>query len=130
MLSLPYFLFIEALSPFVELIGYISIITFYILGYLSFEFMIMFFIVAVLWTMWINIGSILLDNLFHRSYKTMRNVLVLCLFGVFEMFGYRQLLVIERVLATFEFKKKGWGHYKRNKINIGSFESLITHQKK
>lgn len=126
MLSIPYFILIEAIGPIIEFIGYITVILFYLLGYLSVEFTLMFFVVAVLWSIWINIGSILIDSLFHRSYKNLKNILSLCLYGIFEMLGYRQLMVIERVFATFEFRRKGWGHFKRDEINVGSFESLIS----
>jgi cellulose synthase/poly-beta-1,6-N-acetylglucosamine synthase-like glycosyltransferase len=128
LLSMPYFTLIEAIGPIIEFIGYITVILFYLLGYLSVEFTLMFFVVAILWSMWINIGSILLDSLFHRSYKSLVSILGLCVYGVFEMLGYRQLMVMERVFATFEFRRKGWGHFSRQEINVGSFESLMSKQ--
>ncbi len=33
-----------------------------------------------------------------------------------EFMGYRQLIVMERLLATFQFWKKGWGKVKRQEI--------------
>lgn len=115
-LAIPYFLLIEVLGPIIEFFGYLTVILFFLLGYLSFEFAIMFFIVAVLWSICINIGSVLLDSLFFKTYKDLKSVLLLCLFSIAEMFGYRQLIVIERVFATFEFRQKGWNHLQRNEI--------------
>lgn len=119
-LAIPYFLLIEVLGPLIEFVGYITVILFFLLGYLSFEFAILFFVVAILWSMWINISSVLLDNIFFRSYRGTANVLMLCLYSVFEMFGYRQLMVMERVFATFEFRKKGWQHVQRNEIKVSN----------
>lgn len=121
--AIPYFLFIEVLGPIFEFVGYITVVLFFLLGYLSIEFAIMFFVVAVLWSISINIGSILLDNLFFRSYRDTKSVLILCLFSIFEMFGYRQLMVMERVFATFEYKRKGWGHFQRSEIKVDTKHS-------
>jgi hypothetical protein len=36
--------------------------------------------------------------------------------GILEFFGYRQLIVTERMIATFQFWRKGWGKPLREKI--------------
>lgn len=115
-LAIPYFLLIEVLGPIIEFFGYITVILFFLLGYLSLEFAIMFFVVAILWSICINIGSVLLDNLFFKTYKNLKNVLLMCFFSILEMFGYRQLMVMERVFATLDFRQKGWNHLQRNEI--------------
>ena len=111
-----YFLFIEALGPIIEFLGYIGVILFYIFGYISKEFAFLFFVVAVLWGMWINVGSILLDDILYKRYKSLKDLLKLSLFGFLEMLGYRQLITMERVIATFEFWRKDWGKAKRQEI--------------
>lgn len=116
LIGYPYFLFIEALGPLIEFIGYIGFILFYIFGLLNREFAILFFTIAFLWGMWINVGSILLDNFIYKRYKNLKEILRLCKFGLLEFFGYRQLIVIERLLATFQFWKKTWGKPKRQEI--------------
>ncbi|MDA8084160.1 MAG: glycosyltransferase [Nitrospiraceae bacterium] len=112
----PYFLFVEALGPLVEFTGYLSFIVFYLFGVISRDFALLFFVIALLWGMWINIGSILLDNLLYRRYKGIGDIIKLCLYGLIEFLGYRQLIVMERLLATFQFWKKGWGKIKRQEI--------------
>lgn len=112
----PYFLFIETLGPLIEFLGYTGFILFFIFGLLSREFAILFFTVAFLWGMWINVGSILLDNFIYKRYKNLGEILKLCMFGLVEFFGYRQLIVIERLIATFQFWKKTWGKPKRQEI--------------
>ncbi len=116
----PYFLFVEGLGPIVEFLGYLAFIPFLLLGILSWQFALLFFIIAILWGMWINIGSVLLDDVLYKRYKSLKDMLKLCLFGFFEMLGYRQLIALDRFIATFAFRKKGWGKPKRHKIEFNS----------
>jgi cellulose synthase/poly-beta-1,6-N-acetylglucosamine synthase-like glycosyltransferase len=111
-----YFLFVEAFGPIIEFLGYTGVIIFFLLGYISREFAFLFFVVSILFGMWINIGSILLDDILYKRYKNLRDLLKLCLFAFLEMLGYRQLITMERVIATFEFWKSDWGKVKRQKI--------------
>lgn len=114
--AFPYFLFVEALGPVIEFSGYIGFIVFYLFGLIDREFALLFFIVAILWGMWLNIGAILMDNLVYRRYQGVRDLLKLTLFGFLEYFGYRQLIVVERVIATLFFWRKGWGKHNRQEI--------------
>ncbi len=111
-----YFLFIEALGPIIEFLGYIGVVLFYLFGYISREFAFLFFVVAILWGMWINVGSILLDDILYKRYKSLKDLLKLSLFGFLEMLGYRQLITMERMVATFEFWRKDWGKARRQEI--------------
>jgi cellulose synthase/poly-beta-1,6-N-acetylglucosamine synthase-like glycosyltransferase len=112
----PYFLFVEALGPIIEFIGYASFVILFLLGYVHREFALLFLLLAVLWGMWLNLGSILLDNLIYHRYRGVSDLLKLSLFALLEFFGYRQLIVVERLIATFQFWKKGWGKQKRQGI--------------
>jgi cellulose synthase/poly-beta-1,6-N-acetylglucosamine synthase-like glycosyltransferase len=112
----PYFMFVEALGPMVEFLGYFGFIIFYLFGFISRDFAFLFFVISILWGMWINFGSVLLDNLMYLRYKGTGDVLKLCFYGLIEFLGYRQLIVMERLLATFQFWKKGWGKAKRQEI--------------
>ncbi len=113
----PYFFFVEALGPTVEFIGYLSVIAFYLTGLLARDFALLFFLVAFLWGSLISTGSVLLDNLMYRRYGRLRDILKLLLFGFLEMFGYRQMIVMERFTATFQFWYRSWGRQRRKKIH-------------
>lgn len=112
----PYFFFIEFLAPTVEFVGYLSVIVFYVTGFLAKDFAILFFMVAFLWGVLISMGSILLDNLMYRRYGRIRDILKLMLYSLLEIFGYRQLIVMERFVATFQFWYRAWGKPKRKNI--------------
>jgi cellulose synthase/poly-beta-1,6-N-acetylglucosamine synthase-like glycosyltransferase len=118
LLGYPYFVFVEALGPLVEFTGYVGVVLFWMFGLLSIEFALLFFTVAVLWGMWINIGSILLDNILYKRYRSLSDILKLCGYSFVEMLGYRQLIAVERLIATFQFWKKGWGKPKRQEIKV------------
>jgi cellulose synthase/poly-beta-1,6-N-acetylglucosamine synthase-like glycosyltransferase len=112
----PYFLFIEALGPTIEFLGYCLFLVFFLLNLISPGFILLFFLLAVVWGVWINMGSIILDNLVYKRYRGVGDLLKLSLFGALEFLGYRQLLVVERFLATIMFWKKEWGKPKRQEI--------------
>jgi cellulose synthase/poly-beta-1,6-N-acetylglucosamine synthase-like glycosyltransferase len=109
----PYFLFIEAFGPAIEFLGYCLFLTLFFMGLINREFVILFFFLAIVWGMWLNLGSIMLDNMIYRRYGSVRDLLKLFLFGLLEFFGYRQLIVVERFIATILFWKKEWGKPKR-----------------
>jgi cellulose synthase/poly-beta-1,6-N-acetylglucosamine synthase-like glycosyltransferase len=112
----PYFLFIEALGPVVEFFGYCLLVVLYFLGWINREFVLLFFFLAILWGMWLNLGSIMLDNMIYRRYGSVGDLLKLFLFGLLEFLGYRQLIVVERFIATILFWKKEWGKPKRQEM--------------
>jgi len=120
----PYFFFIEGLGPSVEFLGYASLVPLYFLGLLNWQFVFLFFLVAILWAMWINIGSILLDNILYKRYKSLKDIMTLCVFGLLEMFGYRQMIAATRFFATFGFRNSTWGHPRRQKM---AYRSLKRH---
>ena len=122
----PYFLFAEGLGPAVEFLGYVSLIPLYFLGLLNWQFVFIFFLVAVLWAMWINIGSILLDNILYKRYKSLKDILLLCGFGLLEMFGYRQLISATRFFATFGYKNNTWGQLRRQKIKVVKLKEHVN----
>ncbi|MBS3818345.1 glycosyltransferase family 2 protein [bacterium] len=114
--GVPYFLFVETLGPMVELLGYVGFLLFLVFGVLNWTFALLFFVVAILWAMWINIGSILVDELLYKRYKRFRDVMKLCVFGLIEMLGYRQMISFFRFWASFQFRRKKWGKAKRGQI--------------
>jgi len=115
-IGFPYFVFVEALGPIVEFIGYVSFIIFYILDLISKEYAFLFFCLAFVWGMWINIASVFLDNYLYRRYSSLADIIKLLFVGILEFFGYRQLIVTERIIATFQFWRKEWGKPLREKI--------------
>ncbi len=111
-----YFVFVELLGPVIELLGYIAIPVLWATGMLDTRFMVMLMVLAVLWGVSINISAVVLDTYNFRRYRRNSDILRLCLLGVGEFLGYRQIMLIERLRATLTFRQTQWGAQVRKVI--------------
>ncbi len=100
---LPYYLFIELLSPVVELIGYVVVVLSYLFGMLSFEFMFLFLARAVLYGIFLSTASIFLEEITYRRYPRWGHLFRLLFYGVIENFGYRQINSFWRCQAFLKY---------------------------
>lgn len=117
LLVFPYFLFFEALGPLIEFIGYFGFVLFFWFDLVDYDFALLFLLFALLWGIWLNIGAITLDNMIFRRYRSAGDLLKLSVFGFIEFAGYRQLLVVERLIATLTFWRHGWGKPSRQELH-------------
>jgi uncharacterized membrane protein YagU involved in acid resistance len=70
MLAFPYFLVVELLAPFLDILGLAAIITTYIFGLLNMQFFVIYLLVYMGYSMIITWVSILLDKyLFGKKRK-------------------------------------------------------------
>ncbi|WP_205842026.1 glycosyltransferase family 2 protein [Natranaerobius trueperi] len=123
LLAYPFFLFIEFLGPIFELLGYVVFaITLFITFFLGFpgrEIILLFFITAVLMGILLSTTSIVFEEMTFRKYSSLKEKLILFLFGFLENFGYRQRHTFWRVKGIFDFlrKRKEWGQMKRTSFS-------------
>jgi cellulose synthase/poly-beta-1,6-N-acetylglucosamine synthase-like glycosyltransferase len=108
MVALPYYVLVEALGPLVEITGYASFVVCYFLGMANREMALIFIVLAVVWGMSLNVGAILLDNLIYRRYRRLKDLVKVSSFAFTEYLGYRQLVVVERLIATLTFFRRHW----------------------
>ncbi len=115
LLGLPYNLIFEAIGPIIEVTGYVVLAVSIALGVVSFDFVVLFFLLAVGYGVLLSIGAVLLDQAGASRYRSARDVSRLLLFTLVENFGYRQLQAFWRVKATLDYmgKKKSWGEMQR-----------------
>lgn len=113
--TFPYFVVFEMLGPFIELLGYVTIPLAWWLGILNTQFLILFFILAVLYGVFLSVAAILLEEISFRRYPGWLDLARLVVYGVLENFGYRQLLSLFKVKAFWDFvrRRRGWGEMKR-----------------
>ena len=113
--TFPYFVIFEMLGPFIELTGYVSIPLAWWLGILNTKFLVLFFILAVLFGVFLSVAAILLEEISFRRYPRWLDLAKLVVFGVLENFLYRQVLSLFKVKAFFDFvrRRRGWGDMKR-----------------
>ena len=110
-LALPYFLLFEMLGPFVEVLGYLSVILARLLGILNMEFFLLFLLVAVFYGVFLSIAAVLLEEISFRRYPAWEDLARLIWYAIWENLGYRQLLALFKVKAFFDFirRRRRWG---------------------
>jgi cellulose synthase/poly-beta-1,6-N-acetylglucosamine synthase-like glycosyltransferase len=113
LLGFPYFLFFELLGPVVEFLGYAGFIVMMLLGWIDPAIALLFFVVAVLWGMWLNVAAALIDSMVLHRYRRLKDTLRIALWGSLEFVGFRQLLTVERLIGTFHVRHSGWGRVRR-----------------
>lgn len=101
--SFPFQLFGECLSPVVEIIGYIAVIIGIIYFRVDWRFAILFFLVSWGFASIITLGTALVSFVTFNKYKRIRDAIYLLLLSTIEQFGFRQLLVACRFIATFRY---------------------------
>jgi cellulose synthase/poly-beta-1,6-N-acetylglucosamine synthase-like glycosyltransferase len=115
MIAMPFFLFVELLSPVVEMFGYLVFILSFILGVINVTFFLLFLTVAILLGVIMSVLAVLIEELTFRRYDKMKDVAILILYAFLENFGYRQLYAWWRVKGLISYMKGDlqWGEMKR-----------------
>lgn len=126
MISLPYYWIFELIGPVVEFLGYIFIPLAYLFGLLQFNNFIIYLVIAFLLGATLSLGSILLEQVSFCKYKSLKDNMLLVLFGLLENLGYRQLTILFRIEGIFKYKKgsHSWGTIKREQFNSNKSNSL------
>lgn len=116
-LAMPFFLFVELLSPIIELSGYILLIFSLYMGAINVQFALLFLTAAILLGMILSVLAVLLEELTFRKYDRLSDVMILILFAFLENLGYRQIHAWWRFKGLIDFLKgnKSWGEMTRNK---------------
>lgn len=115
MLAYPYFVFLEMLSPLIEVLGYIGFFVALILGRVSTLYATAFLSVAIGLGIGLSFTAVALEELGFRRYPKRSDLYRLIWLAVAENFGYRQLTALWRLrgMVTVFRKAKGWGRMER-----------------
>lgn len=115
LLGYPYFLFIELLSPVVEISSYILLFLAFHYGILNTEMAVLFFFVGIIYGMLMTVMSLIIEENYFSRYLRVRDLAKLLFATFIEAFGYRQLLNVIRLYAFVEqaLGVKSWGEQKR-----------------
>jgi len=121
-LATPFFVFFEWLGPLIQVTGYVFVVISYLLGLLSLEATLTFFLLSVGLGMLLSTTSLLLEEISFHTYPKMRHVLLLLLAMSVENLGYRQLNSYWRLKGLIQWmlgRKAVWGVMTRS----GSWQS-------
>jgi cellulose synthase/poly-beta-1,6-N-acetylglucosamine synthase-like glycosyltransferase len=115
MFGLPYFVLFELFAPVVELAGYVFTIFGLVFGLIAPYIALEFFVMSVLFSLFLSLSAIVLEELTTRRYPSVKDLRSLLFAGLIECFFYRQLTAIWRTKGMIDFvlRKKGWGKMDR-----------------
>jgi cellulose synthase/poly-beta-1,6-N-acetylglucosamine synthase-like glycosyltransferase len=115
-LAFPFMVFFEWLGPLFEVGGYVFTITAYLLGAVSYDTMLAFFMVAIGMGLMLSVTSLFLEEMSFHVYEKPKHVLVLFIASILENFGYRQINSLWRLIGLLQWatgRKGHWGKMKR-----------------
>ncbi|HMO82108.1 MAG TPA: glycosyltransferase [Pyrinomonadaceae bacterium] len=116
-LSFPFLLFLEGISPLIEIFGMAFFIVCLYFDLVSFGGALAFLILSLGAGFLLSIGSILIEELSFRTYPKTKDLLILVLGAFIENFGYRQLMSFWRLEGTIKWilrTKSSWGTMTRS----------------
>lgn len=116
-LAFPFLLFIEGISPLIELAGLLFFIFCLIFGLINVPGILAFLLLAFGTGFLLSIGALLVEELAFQTYPRKRDIWVMILGSVVENFGYRQLMSIWRLEGTIKWilrTESSWGTMTRN----------------
>ena len=90
-ISIPFQIVFEALSPFLEISGYISTFILFAFGYFSLKGVFAFLFVSIGLGVLLTMTALLLEELIFHTYPRRKHLLTLFLAALIENLGYRQI---------------------------------------
>jgi cellulose synthase/poly-beta-1,6-N-acetylglucosamine synthase-like glycosyltransferase len=123
--AFPYFVFFEGLGPIVETLGYVILVLSFFLQFLFVPFALLFLALSVVYGMLLSQIAVGIETLLLSRYPRFRDRIALVVAAFLEFVGYRQVLTIERLIATFQINKRRgqWGAMSRTGIQPKARES-------
>jgi cellulose synthase/poly-beta-1,6-N-acetylglucosamine synthase-like glycosyltransferase len=115
LVTVPFFVFGEALAPLVEVVGYVVTALGLLFGFLNFTYALLFLLVAWTYGMVLSISGIVLEEISFRRYRRWGDLIRLLRYAMQENFGYRQLTVWYRLRAFWSAlrRHRAWGRMTR-----------------
>lgn len=117
MLTLPYLLIFEGLSPLVELLGYIVVPIAYFAGLISPQALWFYLMIGILFYSLMTLMCVHLEEKYYARHFSKKSFFMFLLYSVFENLGYRQFIFLARLRGSLGlFSAKGyWGEHERDK---------------
>lgn len=118
-LAMPFFLFVELLSPVIEIGGYFIFLVSYLLGAINLTFFLLFLCAAILLGVIMSVLAILIEELTFRRYERVWDVLILVIYAFLENFGYRQIYAWWRFRGLIDYFRGNlqWGDMKKKGVH-------------
>jgi cellulose synthase/poly-beta-1,6-N-acetylglucosamine synthase-like glycosyltransferase len=114
-LGLPMFVLFDIIGPFLDLAGLFVIPLAWYFDLLSFQFMLAYFSLVLLYGVFLSMMALVMAELVIFKTTRKRDMVALALAAIGENVGYRQLNLLWRIEGIWQFfrRKKGWGEMPR-----------------
>ena len=112
LLSYPYWFFYEWLAPLLEFFGFFTIILFYYLGIINWDFFIAITLTVYTFSIMFSFYAILWDVYSYNQYRRTKDILILMFCAIIEPITFHPLVVWSAVRGNYKklFKiNSGWG---------------------
>lgn len=112
LISYPYWFFYEWLAPLMEFFGFFTILLFWYLNILNWQFFIALTVMVYMFSIMFSFYAILWDVYTYNEYKKTKDILTLMLCAIIEPFVFHPLVVWAAVrgnMTKLLRKKTGWG---------------------
>ena len=112
LLSYPYWFFYEWLAPLMEFFGMLTIVLFYYLGILNWDFFVAITVAVYVFSVMFSFYAILWDVFSYNEYKKTKDILILMLCAVVEPIFFHPIVVWAAVRGNYKKLfgiKSGWG---------------------
>jgi cellulose synthase/poly-beta-1,6-N-acetylglucosamine synthase-like glycosyltransferase len=118
-LGFGHILAVDVLGPIVEVLGYLLIPAFWLLGILSVDYVLAFTSLVFTYGICISVCSLILEEIELQRTPRARDLAILTLAAVVENFGYRQLNNFWRVKGYWQYLRadRNWGEMTRTGLS-------------
>ncbi len=101
----------DVIGPAVEVLGYLTIPLFWMLGLLDTAYLLAFLSVTFAFGVFLSISAVMLEEIEGGRLPRTRDLLVVAFAAVAENFGYRQLCNVWRLRGWWQFlrRRRDWG---------------------
>jgi cellulose synthase/poly-beta-1,6-N-acetylglucosamine synthase-like glycosyltransferase len=115
MVGMPYFWLFEAISPVIEVTGYLMLPLVFLLGIANPGFAGLFLLMAVMYGILLSEMAVGVETMLLSRYPRVRDRMALFAAAILEFAGYHQILAVERFLAAFQIRRRRgiWGQMRR-----------------
>ena len=128
MITLPTFLLMDLISPIAEIIGYLLMFIFVVLGWLSPFFFFVASMMIFSFGVLISVMSLALEQDEIQRFSRPRDLWLVLLTAVLENFGYRQLNSIWRIRGLYQYftgVKSTWGKMERKGFQVSADQPML-----
>lgn len=118
-LGFGHMLVVDVLGPIMEVLGYILMRTFWLLGILSVEYLLAFTALVFTYGVCVSVCSLILEEVELQRIPRARDLAILTVVAVVENFGYRQINNIWRMKGYWQYLRddQSWGEMTRTGLS-------------